>query len=82
MGSCRGRRMLFARYSPAIGPSTRRKFYRGGFWTMARSKFAQTLGKQFFFEVHFELSENLRRILLDYAQNRAEAANMAFNRAC
>jgi hypothetical protein len=38
----------------------------------------QTLGKLYF----FELIENLRRILLDYAQKRTGRANATFNAAC
>jgi hypothetical protein len=40
--------------------------------------FAQILGKLFF----LELSENLQRILFDYAQKRTDPANTAFNAAC
>jgi hypothetical protein len=40
--------------------------------------FAQILGKFYF----FELDENLRRILLDYAQKRSCIANAAFNAPC
>jgi hypothetical protein len=40
--------------------------------------FAQILGKLYF----FELLENLRRILLDYAQKRTGRANAAFNGPC
>jgi hypothetical protein len=42
------------------------------------SAFAQILGKFYF----FELCENLRRILLDYAEKRTYIANVAFNAAC
>jgi hypothetical protein len=45
-------------------------------------EFSQTLGKQIFRVLRFELSENLRLILLDYAQKRADAANIAFNATC
>lgn len=45
-------------------------------------EFPQTLGKQFFFESRFELSENLRLILLDYAEKRADAANITFKAGC
>jgi len=46
---------------------------------MAASRaFAQILGKLYF----FQLPENLRRILLDYAQKRPGPANAAFNAAC
>jgi hypothetical protein len=45
-------------------------------------EFSQTLGKQIFREPRFELSENLRLILLDYAQKRPDAANIAFNAPC
>jgi hypothetical protein len=45
-------------------------------------EFSQTLGKRIFLGLRFELSENLRLILLDYAQKRADAANIAFNAAC
>jgi hypothetical protein len=38
----------------------------------------QILGKLYF----FELIENLRRILLDYAQKRTSRANATFNAAC
>jgi hypothetical protein len=38
----------------------------------------QILGKLYF----FELIENLRRILLDYAQKRTGRANANFNAAC
>jgi hypothetical protein len=38
----------------------------------------QILGKLYF----FELIENLRRILLDYAQKRTGRANATFNAAC
>jgi hypothetical protein len=38
----------------------------------------QILGKLYF----FELIENLRRILLDYAQKRTWRANATFNAAC
>jgi hypothetical protein len=44
----------------------------------ASRAFVQILGKLFY----FELSENLRRILLDYAQKRPDLANAAFNGAC
>ena len=44
----------------------------------ARYAFAQILGKFYF----FELCENLRRILLDYAEKRTDLANVAFNAAC
>jgi hypothetical protein len=40
--------------------------------------FAQILGKLYF----LQLPENLRRILLDYAQKRPGPANAAFNAAC
>jgi hypothetical protein len=40
--------------------------------------FAQILGKSDF----FKLGENLRRILLDYAEKRASTANVPFNRPC
>jgi hypothetical protein len=42
------------------------------------SAVAQILGKLYF----FGLSENLRRILLDYAQKRTGRANATFNAAC
>jgi hypothetical protein len=46
---------------------------------MAASRaFAQILGKLYF----LQLLENLRRILLDYAQKRPGPANAAFNAAC
>jgi len=47
-----------------------------------RGEFSQTLGKQFFLGRRFELSENLRLILLDYAQKRADGANITFNAPC
>jgi len=40
--------------------------------------FAQILDKLYF----FKLRENLRRILLDYAQKRLRLANAAFSRSC
>jgi hypothetical protein len=40
--------------------------------------FAQFLGKLYF----FDLGENLRLILLDYAQKRPGTANAAFKAAC
>jgi hypothetical protein len=40
--------------------------------------FAQILDKLYF----FKLRENLRRILLDYAQKRPRLANAAFSRGC
>jgi hypothetical protein len=40
--------------------------------------FVQILGKLYF----VQLSENLRRILLDYGQKRPCRANAAFNAAC
>jgi hypothetical protein len=40
--------------------------------------FAEILGKLYF----LQLPENLRRILLDYAQKRPGPANAAFNAAC
>jgi hypothetical protein len=40
--------------------------------------FAQILGKLYF----LQLSENLRRILLDYGQKQPRPANAAFNAAC
>jgi hypothetical protein len=43
-----------------------------------RRAFAQILGKYYF----FDLLENLRRILLDYAQKRSCTANAAFKAAC
>jgi hypothetical protein len=43
-----------------------------------RRAFAQILGKLYF----FELRENLRRILFDYAQKRSGRANAAFNGPC
>ena len=48
----------------------------------ASPTFAQILGKQIFVQIFIELIENLRRILLDYGQKRANAANAAFNAAC
>jgi hypothetical protein len=45
-------------------------------------EFSQTLGKQIFRGLRFELSENLRLILLDYAQKRSDAANIAFKATC
>jgi hypothetical protein len=44
----------------------------------ASRAFAQILGKLYF----VQLRENLRRILLDYGQNRPRRANAAFNAAC
>jgi hypothetical protein len=44
----------------------------------ASGAFAQILGKLYF----VQLDENLRRILLDYAQKRPRPANAAFNAAC
>ncbi len=44
----------------------------------AAGVFAQILGKLYF----FKLFENLRRILLDYAEKRTDLANVAFNAAC
>jgi hypothetical protein len=44
----------------------------------APDAFAQILGKLYF----VQLDENLRRILLDYAQKRPRPANAVFSAAC
>jgi hypothetical protein len=44
----------------------------------AASVFAQILGKLYV----FKLPENLRRMLLDYEENRSCTANAAFSGAC
>jgi hypothetical protein len=45
-------------------------------------EFSQILGKQFFLESRFELSENLPLILLDYAQKPTDGANITFKASC
>jgi hypothetical protein len=47
-------------------------------WNGDETAFAQILGKLYF----FELLENLRRILFDYAQKPSDRANAAFNAIC
>jgi hypothetical protein len=51
---------------------------RGSAAKRGNGVFAQILGKLYF----FKLLENLRRILLDYAQKRTGRANAAFNGPC
>jgi hypothetical protein len=51
---------------------------RGSAAKRGNGVFAQISGKLYF----FNLLENLRRILLDYAQKRTGRANAAFNGPC
>jgi hypothetical protein len=65
-----------------IGPSLGKEPPLSASSQRERGEFSQTLGKQLFLGRRFELSENLRLILLDYAQKRSKAANITFNAAC
>ena len=60
-------------------PANRGSFAFAKTWQKPASRaFAQILGKLYF----VQLDENLRRILVDYGQNRPRRTNAAFNAAC
>jgi hypothetical protein len=61
-----------------IRATARNPLARGRAAECGRRAFVQILGKLYF----FQLLENLRLILFDYAQNRAVRANATFNAAC
>jgi hypothetical protein len=68
--------------STAIGSLPQKGTCAATCFQTERDEFSETLGKQIFLEPCFELSENLRLILLDYAEKRADATNTAFNATC
>jgi hypothetical protein len=63
---------------PIGGAIDRRPASQEVFENAIRSRFVQILGKLYF----LQLSENLRLILVDYAQKRPHRANADFNAAC
>jgi hypothetical protein len=69
-------------YPTAIGSTRRKRNIGCRIVPYETDEFSQTLGKQFFPESRFELSENLRLNLLDYAEKRTDAANITFNARC
>jgi hypothetical protein len=72
---------LWRRHRTSNRKETRRQILRGApkhHQSPALSAFVQILGKLYF----FKLSENLRRILFDYEENRPGTANTPFKGAC